>query len=666
MGDENIYPSINSESADERILARRQRIVKTLEERHKGFLPKDQQSEKNKEFLKSETRITQSNQSLSRLISGSSELVSNVEIACQGRLIALREEENLRRNQRLVKLENEPKAAAEKFYNIVNKWDVLLKNEDSQSLHKILLSQQKSCYELIEGKNVLIRELEHDLKQKDNQFIQDLLNQAKDVDLILERMEEQIKTLKKAYRDELDNIEDAFYCERNDLLCTQKNKWQQKLNLCHSKEVEYMELKEKRVEEVQMQMEMLRVQDAEDYNILKAKLENEVQILEENLQQMKETCQLNQEKLEYNFQVLKKRDEENMITKSQQKRKITRLQDYLNNLNQKLKKQEKQSSDENLSFECDLARVIEQYKELQKKFCHFQITDNKKFEDIWIMNENLTMDLIEDVLKIDQIITEQQLGLDWHAPNLKFLIASPFKKERDVLFTADQEVSSIKSNLEEISSVGNLKNMLNILCDESGFLVESKLSKLLAPINKNDQSLMTLDAVFNALSIKSVSDMELLSQHFFKTQNLENFIEMKNGIKSENENSPQMIHPNMVVKVLRSFLEENIIGYERTRMNSHKNKSITHANSSEYWKQLESVIDSKKNHLWDGLTEGFELYNKVLNERALLIQDNELLHKQNGELKILLHQYLSSKVMEIKMSWHILRPLDKKRRTSNF
>ena len=39
---------------------------------------------------------------------------------------------------------------------------------------------------------------------------------------------------------------------------------------------------------------------------------------------MKATYQLNQEKLEYNFQVLRKRDEENTITKSQQKRKITR------------------------------------------------------------------------------------------------------------------------------------------------------------------------------------------------------------------------------------------------------------------------------------------------------------------------------------------------------
>ena len=48
------------------------------------------------------------------------------------------------------------------------------------------------------------------------------------------------------------------------------------------------------------------------------------QILEQQLQQMRATYQLNQEKLDYNFQVLKKRDEENQITRNQQKRKITR------------------------------------------------------------------------------------------------------------------------------------------------------------------------------------------------------------------------------------------------------------------------------------------------------------------------------------------------------
>ena len=39
---------------------------------------------------------------------------------------------------------------------------------------------------------------------------------------------------------------------------------------------------------------------------------------------MKATYQLNTEKLEYNYQILKKRDEENAITISQQKRRINK------------------------------------------------------------------------------------------------------------------------------------------------------------------------------------------------------------------------------------------------------------------------------------------------------------------------------------------------------
>lgn len=60
------------------------------------------------------------------------------------------------------------------------------------------------------------------------------------------------------------------------------------------------------------------------------------------LLKLKATYQLNLEKLEYNFQVLKRRDEENTITKSNQKRKITRLQAHLNILHQKSAKQDQQ------------------------------------------------------------------------------------------------------------------------------------------------------------------------------------------------------------------------------------------------------------------------------------------------------------------------------------
>lgn len=86
-----------------------------------------------------------------------------------------------------------------------------------------------------------------------------------------------------------------------------------------------MEDRANRVDSNLNELENLRTSDGEEYNVVKIKLETDVQVLEQQLQQMRATYQLNTEKLEYNYQVLKKRDEENGMILSAQKRKITRL-----------------------------------------------------------------------------------------------------------------------------------------------------------------------------------------------------------------------------------------------------------------------------------------------------------------------------------------------------
>lgn len=47
-----------------------------------------------------------------------------------------------------------------------------------------------------------------------------------------------------------------------------------------------------------------------------------------------------------------------------------------------------------------------------------------------------------------------------------------------------------------------------------GFLVESKLLKLLAPLDKDDQSLMKLDAIFAALHVEHEEDIYRLATYF--------------------------------------------------------------------------------------------------------------------------------------------------------
>ena len=46
-----------------------------------------------------------------------------------------------------------------------------------------------------------------ELKAKDDQYVRDLKKQAEDIDLLIERMDNQVKELAKAYRHELEEIE---------------------------------------------------------------------------------------------------------------------------------------------------------------------------------------------------------------------------------------------------------------------------------------------------------------------------------------------------------------------------------------------------------------------------------------------------------------------------
>lgn len=47
-----------------------------------------------------------------------------------------------------------------------------------------------------------------------------------------------------------------------------------------------------------------------------------------------------------------------------------------------------------------------------------------------------------------------------------------------------------------------------------------------------------------------------------------------------------------------------------------------------YWSQLASVIDEKRERVWDAMIAGFEKYSHVLTERAQLIQDTDGLKQQ--------------------------------------
>ena len=511
-------------------------------------------------------------------------------------------------------LEAEVTAGAERFEEISKKWLKTKNMKIPQDLQSLLQAQKATCSAMIDEKDKLIQELQQELKSKDDQYVKHLKKQAEDVDLIIERMEDQAKTLSKAYRKELNAIEVSFATERQNLLDTHQAEWEKAVSERSGKEKDFLEAREKRIEENERQIQHLRVRNAEEFNRVKIKLETDIQILQQQIQQMKATFQLNSEKLEYNFQVLKKRDEENSITISQQKRRITRLQDTLNNLRGKLSKQEKSCKVELQALMEEYRKNTEQYRELQKKVKHFQVTDRRQFRDIWLMNEYKVQGLAKEVENADKIIHEQQLGLDWEPqPPVESPIHTHSVKADVQISGATLYASQILSDTESSdivlppTSAGPgivchsprvIKLVLELLCAESGFLIESKLTRLLAPLEKEEQMLMKLDSIFDAIGIDTEKDIHHLASYFIQETD-----------NANQEGAPLLIHPNEVPTAIRTYVEQ--------RQGADKGSSMLRSKASMlgqtqdhsellnggFWEKMTQVLPESHERVWTALLE---------------------------------------------------------------
>ena len=145
----------------------------------------------------------------------------------------------------------------------------------------------------------------------------------------------QVRDLQGAAVAELAAMENGFLAERKALLEGNTAELDALFERGASLETAFMDGSARRGEEYYASLEAQRAQDAEDFSLLKNRLETDIHNLEQHLEAMQATYQLNTEKLEYNYRVLVERDHENQGTIAQQKRKIARQRDLLSGLKAK-------------------------------------------------------------------------------------------------------------------------------------------------------------------------------------------------------------------------------------------------------------------------------------------------------------------------------------------
>jgi dynein regulatry complex protein 1 len=558
-------------------------------------------------------------------------VVTNVQVESDAAEMARRTAWRLKRSQHEEHVQSELEKATKANDDINSNWKKVLEHSVPEAMYSAIVEQQNTCQSLLAQKDTLIQMLRTELKAKDEEYDNILKSQTNAVDSITVSMKEESDRLMVQYRLQLQDIERAFATEREELMSKNKKEMDELFHRRRQLELQIIENKLEREERFQKELAEIRARDAEDYNNLKVTLENNIQLLEQQLEEMRATYQLNAEKLEYNHRVLREMDAENSQTVKQHKQKLKKLREQQNSHAAKYAKQEQKFKAENKELTEDYRRMTEQFKDLQRKFRHFERLDNEKYAQVFEMNESETMEHVHKTLKADQLIATQILGQHWQAPSIpssQHLLSNTF---------TSGNTSAEKTEHVMLYSNEQIRQALDMLCAEASFLVDQKTLDSIAQLPAEEQKLFTTDAVLSALGVADQEGLEDLVSMFYAT-----------------ETDPEpTIHPNDVVKAVKEYVSSRGSGAigdtsssrdETGGGTSREKASRSRSQDKAFWNQLAHILGEQRETVWVNVEKGLAKYFNVLTERSKLVEESTTLAKQNEELRNLLNTYLNSDV----------------------
>lgn len=428
----------------------------------------------------------------------------------------------------------------------------------SASSYDFLCEQKAAVEERVQIKNRVIHRIQQALKQVDEHYAKTLKKHEQDITDLTTAQSAAFKNLLSAYLNEMHVVQEALYEDLAELRDKCNTEFETLRTKKSDSEFDVMKRREKLKEDFENELDALRWNESEKFTELKRKLETDVHTIEQQLMLMKAGFQMNAEKLEYNYQVLKRRDEENTVTRSKQKRKVTKLQDSLTKLREKYRRQEQRHDHEIEGLAEDCRRLAQQIVELHNKGKHFQKSDSSQFRDVWIVEEIEIRKVLRTFLDEDRLITEQILGNEWILPDLSFLQeigpinarkwksnyeeimtrgvdferpleAEVFEKSRKCFEELCEEEKSLTfytatKTKKEVRNTDKLESMdplllartFEIITDEAGFLMENKLLKIIHTFDDDTRRLVKFDSILRGLGISTRLEIIQLIEYFMQ------------------------------------------------------------------------------------------------------------------------------------------------------
>ncbi|CAH4029957.1 unnamed protein product [Pieris brassicae] len=455
---------------------------------------------------------------LQRLALDGAAKVTNVKVTTDEREVVRRALFSEKMLGSFAKIESEANEAQIQYEVITSTWDAMLQIKDPLDIDAAIKEQKEKCDNLLDQKNELIADLKNELKRMDESYYEDLEKQDNDIKELSDRVEKQLTIMQRAYEKQLACIEQAINIERDAMLDHNNKRWEALYRQRDKEETAHLEYKFEQLEEYKLKVEDIMWDHHAKYREAKIELESLIQELQKELEKLKATCLINTEKIGYTYQILKKREEENVFVRSQQKRKLNKMSDVANSLRAKIRKAAEDGAIEEMRADTEVMKLMQAMDDLEKKSRHFAHVNNYKFSQVWRMS-SAQCGTLSRQLRAAEVALHAHILAEPPPPPPPPPPKSPLKDAEASEVSKPEESKEIihPRNVGAKEAKDRLvRHILQLVSDNTGFLVEDRLLKLIEKYQLTSRNLCTLDSIFMALEIQAQEDIELLCKVFMK------------------------------------------------------------------------------------------------------------------------------------------------------
>merc|ERR1711939_1212641 len=305
---------------------------------------------------------------------------------------------------------------------------------------------------------------------------------------------------------------------------------------------------------------------------------------------------------------------------------------------------------ENTELTEEYKRLTKQFKDLQEKFHHFEQADEKKFREVWEMNEQEVRGHIAKVLEADRLLHEQQLGLEWAPPKEDQLLQELETLSESGTATGKSTAKESEDSAQAATgkySASKVKKVLDLVKEETHFLLDMKVREQMVDLSNEQKDVLQIDAILRYIGVESQEDVDLLVNLFFQGQ--------------DEDDETLYADADEVLKLLKEFIveKENLRIADVAPDKKKKTRTQQVGSESEadrkarrrreerkFWERMGHVVPDMNFRVWKALDVFLKKYYDLLQKRSKAIDSAVGVQKQNEELKQLLDQYLGSKVNE--------------------